>query len=61
MNKTELEFRIRINRDLVLLSAYGEPPTFAIWLENSQGLMENVYVTTGHMKMTIGKANRMCP
>ncbi|MBR9998352.1 MAG: hypothetical protein KFF73_05240 [Cyclobacteriaceae bacterium] len=45
MNKTELEFRIRINRELVLLSAYGEPPTFAIWVENSQGDYTNVYVT----------------
>jgi hypothetical protein len=45
LNKTELEFRIRINRDLVLLSAYGEPPTFAIWLENSEGRLQNLYVT----------------
>jgi hypothetical protein len=40
-----LEFRIGINRELVLLSAYGEPPTFAIWLENGNGHLENVYVT----------------
>lgn len=44
-NKTELEFRIGINRDLVLLSVYGEPPTFAIWLENDKGQLENIYVT----------------
>jgi hypothetical protein len=44
-NKTELEFRIHLNRDLVQISTYGEPPTFAIWLENSIGELENIYVT----------------
>ena len=44
-NKTQLEFMIQLNRDLIQISTYGEPPTFAIWLENSQGRLENVYVT----------------
>ncbi|HLF34962.1 MAG TPA: hypothetical protein VI583_12040 [Cyclobacteriaceae bacterium] len=45
LNKIELEFRIQLNHDLIRLSAYGEPPTFAIWLENSSGNYSNVYVT----------------
>ena len=45
VNKTEMEFRIRINSDLVHLSAYGEPPTFAIWIGNEEGKLANVYVT----------------
>jgi len=44
-NRTELEFRIRMNPDLIQVSAYGEPPTFAIWLENSEGKLENVFIT----------------
>ncbi len=44
-NRTELEFRISLNPKLVQVSAYGEPPTFAIWLENMKGKMENIYVT----------------
>ncbi len=44
-NKTALEFRIHMNKDLIQVSAYGEPPTFAIWLENHNGDLENVYVT----------------
>ncbi|WP_372933995.1 DUF2271 domain-containing protein [Mariniphaga sediminis] len=34
--KTELEFRIHINEELVLQSVYGESPTFAIWIENPE-------------------------
>lgn len=45
LNRTELEFRIRMNPDLIQVSAYGEPPTFAIWLENSRGDLENIFVT----------------
>ena len=32
--KTELEIKIKINEKLVHESAFGESPTFAIWLEN---------------------------
>jgi hypothetical protein len=45
LNKTQLEFRIHLNQELIQISTYGEPPTFAIWLENSQGKLENIYVT----------------
>jgi hypothetical protein len=45
LNRTELEFRIGMNADLIQVSAYGEPPTFAIWLENSRGELENIFVT----------------
>ncbi len=43
---TELEFRIHINEQLVQESAFGESPTFAIWLENpATGAMQTVFVT----------------
>ncbi len=44
-NRTELEFRIQINQELIQVSTYGEPPTFAIWLENGKGDLDNVYIT----------------
>jgi hypothetical protein len=44
-NRTELEFRIRMNPGLIQVSAYGEPPTFAIWLENRRGELKNIFVT----------------
>lgn len=34
--KTELEFKIHINDQLVLQSVFGESPTFAIWIENTE-------------------------
>jgi len=34
--KTEIEFRIHINEELVLQSVYGESPTFAIWIQNPE-------------------------
>jgi len=44
--KTEIEFLIHINEELVQQSVFGESPTFAIWLEDSgQGLTHTVYVT----------------
>jgi hypothetical protein len=33
-NKTEIEFLIHINEELVQQSVFGESPTFAIWLED---------------------------
>lgn len=43
---TELEFRIHINEQLVQESAFGESPTFAIWLENPEtGANKTVFVT----------------
>jgi len=44
-DKTELEFRFQINQELIQVSMYGEPPTFAIWLENGKGDLDNVYIT----------------
>ncbi len=44
--KTDIEFRIHINEQLVLESAFGESPTFAIWLEDpSTGSKKTVFVT----------------
>ena len=44
--KTDIEFRIHINEKLVLESAFGESPTFAIWLEDpSIGSQQTVFVT----------------
>lgn len=44
--KTDIEFRIHINQQLVLESAFGESPTFAIWLEDaSTGRCRTIFVT----------------
>ncbi len=44
--KTEIEFRIHINEQLIQQSVFGEPPTFAIWLENPiTGTTQTVFVT----------------
>lgn len=44
--KTEIEFRIHINEELVLQSVYGESPTFAIWIENPEsGISKTIFVT----------------
>jgi hypothetical protein len=44
--KTDIEFRIHINEELIHESTYGEPPTFAIWLENQDnGIKQTVFVT----------------
>jgi len=46
-NKTEIEFRIHINEKLVQESAFGESPTFAIWLEDPvTGRTRTVFVTS---------------
>jgi len=45
-NKTELEFLIHINEELVQQSVFGESPTFAIWLENpDNGRTYTAYAT----------------
>ena len=44
--KTDIEFKIHINEQLVLESAFGESPTFAIWLEDPfTGSKQTVFVT----------------
>lgn len=44
--KTEIEFKIHINEELVMQSVYGESPTFAVWLENPQsGEVKTIFVT----------------
>ncbi|NOY37301.1 MAG: hypothetical protein GXO83_06965 [Chlorobi bacterium] len=45
-HKTDIEFRIHINDQLVQESTFGESPTFAIWLENPvTGINQTVFVT----------------
>lgn len=45
-NKTEIEFLIHINEELVQQSVYGESPTFAIWLEDPEnGRTYTAYAT----------------
>ena len=45
--KTDIEFRIHINEQLVLESVFGESPTFAIWLEDPEtGKTQTVFVTS---------------
>jgi len=44
--KTDIEFRIHINEQLVHESAFGESPTFAIWLnDKNTEVLKTVYVT----------------
>jgi len=44
--KTDLEFKIHINEELVMQSVYGESPTFAIWIENQKtGSVKTIFVT----------------
>lgn len=46
VNKTDLEFLVHINEELVLESVFGESPTFAIWLEDPRtGKTHTVYAT----------------
>ena len=46
-NKTDIEFRIHINEQLVKESTFGEPPTFAIWIEDQEtGLTQTIFVTS---------------
>lgn len=45
--KTSIEFRIHINEHLILESTYGEPPTFAIWMEDPEtGAAQTIFVTS---------------
>lgn len=44
--RTQLEFDIRQDQELILFSVYAEPPQFAIWLENPEtGQLKTVFVT----------------
>jgi len=44
--KTDIEFRIHINEQLVRESVFGESPSFAIWLEDpATGIEQTVFVT----------------
>ncbi len=44
--KTDMEFKIHINEELVMQSVYGESPTFAIWIENPKtGSLKTIFVT----------------
>jgi hypothetical protein len=45
-NKTEIEFSLVIDEQIVYRSTYGESPTFAIWLEDPEsGRTQTIYVT----------------
>ncbi|WP_430974175.1 hypothetical protein [Sunxiuqinia rutila] len=44
--KTDLEFKIHINEQLVRQSVFGESPTFAIWIENVESKeLKTIFVT----------------
>lgn len=44
--RTQVEFNIHINKEAIYLSAYSEPPQFAIWLEDPEsGKLKQVFVT----------------
>ncbi|VAW22900.1 hypothetical protein MNBD_BACTEROID01-2141 [hydrothermal vent metagenome] len=44
--KTDIEFRVHINEQLIQESTFGEPPTFAIWIENpNTGGLQTIFVT----------------
>ncbi|MDR0541754.1 MAG: hypothetical protein LBH19_06030 [Dysgonamonadaceae bacterium] len=45
-DRVQVEFNIHINKELIYLSTYSEPPQFAIWLENPKnGECKQVFVT----------------
>ena len=45
-NRVQVEFNIHINKNIIYLSTYSEPPQFAIWLENPRnGRCQQVFVT----------------
>jgi len=44
--KTDIEFKIHINESVIQKSTFGEPPTFAIWLEDREKqIAQTVFVT----------------
>ena len=44
--RTDIEFRIHINEQLIRESTFGESPTFAIWLEDPlSGIRQTVFAT----------------
>ena len=44
--KSDIEFRVHINQDLVQQSTFGESPTFAFWIEDpATGKVRTIYVT----------------
>jgi hypothetical protein len=44
--KTEIQFKIHINEELVQQSTFGESPTFAIWIEDTgTGATQTIFVT----------------
>ncbi len=45
-NKTEIEFGLLIDEQIVYRSTYGESPTFAIWIEDPESArIQTIYVT----------------
>ncbi|MDO9256879.1 MAG: hypothetical protein Q7U54_15270 [Bacteroidales bacterium] len=45
--KTDMEFNIHINEQLIRESVFGESPTFAIWIEDPKnGVTQTVFVTS---------------
>ena len=45
-HRVQVEFNIHINKEAIYLSAYAEPPQFAIWLEDpASGKLKQVFVT----------------
>ncbi|NOY95376.1 MAG: hypothetical protein GXO81_03155 [Chlorobi bacterium] len=45
-DKTDIEFRVHINEQLIQESTFGESPTFAIWIENpNTGGLQTIFVT----------------
>jgi len=46
LGRVQLQFDIHQNKELIYLSAYAEPPQFAIWLENPENkTLKTVFVT----------------
>lgn len=46
MNRTQIQFDIHQNKQLIYLSTFAEPPQFAIWLENPEtSEIRTVFVT----------------
>ncbi len=46
LNRTQIQFDIRQNLEIIALSTYAEPPQFAVWIENTRTHeLKTVFVT----------------
>ena len=59
--RVTLECRIRQDTDLILFSDYGEPPQFAIWLEDPAGKQVRTLFVTRRSGKGVWEGKAECP